>query len=180
MSLDRFTREQKQVKPNHSAISKKHSTSDKTRIFSSKQVKLPISLYMDKSYTKLNINVKCPRCGREGELYIRRLGNGFYAYVLHGRKQCYLGALHFNPIADKEMFNMWVASLISSRLVTIRIPEDIYYLLVEQAKHNKMNVEEYIVYLISKAMKEDTQFIETISKIIESAKKVKQWADTTY
>lgn len=174
MSLDKFAKVSKQAKSNSLVQSKNQLSSDKNNIFSSKQVKLPISLYMDKSYTKLNINVKCSRCGKEGELYIRRLGNGFYAYVLHGRRQCYLGALHFNPISDKEMFNMWVASLISSRLVTIRIPEDIYYLLVEQAKHKKMNVEEYIVYLISKAMKEDTQFIEAISKIIESAKKVKK------
>jgi hypothetical protein len=174
MSLDRFTRKQKYSKSDSLAQSKNNSYSDKTRIFSPKQVKLPISLYMDKSYTKLGVTVKCPRCGKEGELYIRRLGNGFYAYVLHGRRQCYIGALHFNPIVDKEMFNTWVASLISSRLVTIRIPEDIYYLLVEQAKYKKMNVDEYIVYLISKAMKEDTQFIETISKIIESSKKVKK------
>jgi len=33
----------------------------------------------------------CPRCGREGTVYVRRIGNREYIYFKHGQKWCYIG-----------------------------------------------------------------------------------------
>jgi len=33
----------------------------------------------------------CPKCGQEGTIYIRRVGNREYIYFKHGKKWCYIG-----------------------------------------------------------------------------------------
>ncbi len=33
----------------------------------------------------------CPKCGQEGVLYIRRLGDREYVYFKHGKRWCYIG-----------------------------------------------------------------------------------------
>ena len=171
MSLDRFTNVTKSKKQNISTSSKKQSTNEKTRIFSPKSKNLALNVFMDKSYTKLGLQVKCPRCGKEGELYLRRVKGNFYIYILHGRVQHYLGRLPFNPLVDKEAFELWLANIQSARFVTIKIPEQVYDVLLDYAKHNKMSLDEYIIYLINEALKEDTKYIDTLNKIIESMKK---------
>lgn len=42
----------------------------------------------------------CPKCGREGAIVIRRIGNREYIYFRHGKKWCYIG-----PLLNKEQLH---------------------------------------------------------------------------
>lgn len=75
---------------------------------------------------------RCPRCGREGTLVIRTIGNEEYVYIRHGRKWCYIGP---RRLVDINIL------IIDNKVRTFHTPENYvnHYIrnIVSEIKHSK-------------------------------------------